>query len=374
MEHPTAKAVELFTQDFKTYKTGLEQKMHDVTHRLSILETQAIQRPARSNTGIQTHEQKAMQTYIRTGREDSTLEFKAMSGVTDANGGYLLDPVTSQSIQSVMRGAGTLRAVANVVEVSASSYDVLVDYTDIGAAWATETGSLSDTSTPQVDRISVVLHDLSALPKISQRLLDDSAFDVEGWLSSRIADKFMRAEGDAFINGDGVDKPRGILNHTIVSDVAAIWGELGYIPTGASGALDSSDPADALIDLVYALEARYRANGTFVMNSKTSSVIRKLKDTDGRFLWAEGLASGQPARLMGYPVLVSEDMPDITTDSMSIAFGDFKAGYTVAERPEIRLMRDPFSAKPYVIFYASKRVGGDVTDFSAIKFLKFSVS
>jgi len=125
------------------------------------------------------------------------------------------------------------------------------------------------------------------------------------------------------------------------------------------------------VDLVYALAAPYRANASFVMNSKTAGRIRKLKDADGRFLWSDGLAAGEPAQLMGYPVLVAEDMPDVATDSFALAFGDFRAGYTVAERPDLRILRDPFSAKPHVLFYATKRVGGDVSDFAAIKLLKF---
>ncbi|MEL6435119.1 MAG: phage major capsid protein, partial [Pseudomonadota bacterium] len=149
------------------------------------------------------------------------------------------------------------------------------------------------------------------------------------------------------------------------------WGNLGYVVTGADGGFDD---ADAIIELTYALGAQYRANGTFVMNSKTAGAVRKLKDADGRFLWSDGLAAGEPARLMGYAVLVAEDMPDITSDSFSIAFGDFGAGYTVAERPDLRILRDPFSAKPHVLFYATKRVGGDVSDFAAIKLLKFGLS
>jgi len=133
-------------------------------------------------------------------------------------------------------------------------------------------------------------------------------------------------------------------------------------------------PADAIVDLVYALEAGYRANAVFVMNSKTAGAVRKMKDNDGRFLWADGLAAGEPARLMGYPVLIAEDMPDIGANAYAMAFGDFRAGYTIAERPDLRVLRDPFSAKPHVLFYATKRVGGDVTDFNAIKLLKFSAS
>lgn len=222
--------------------------------------------------------------------------------------------------------------------------------------------------------ISIPLHELSALHKASQRLLEDSAFDVEGWLAGRIADKFSRAEAAAFINGDGVNKPRGFLNHATVEESAWSWGSLGYVATGEDGDFPGSGTADVIVDLVYSLGARYRANAAFVMNSKTAGAVRRMKDADGRFLWSDGLAAGEPARLMGYPVLIAEDMPDIASGATAIAFGDFNAGYTIAERPDLRITRGPVSAKPYVPLYATKRVGGDVTDFAAIKLLKFSRS
>lgn len=157
-------------------------------------------------------------------------------------------------------------------------------------------------------------------------------------------------------------------------NTAWAWDALGYVATGTAGDFSSTSPANAIVDLVYALNAAYRANATFVMNSKTAGAVRKMKDNDGRFLWADGLAAGEPARLMGYPVLIAEDMPDIGANAYAIAFGDFRAGYTIAERPDLRVLRDPFSAKPHVLFYASRRVGGDVSDFAAIKLLKFAVS
>jgi HK97 family phage major capsid protein len=212
------------------------------------------------------------------------------------------------------------------------------------------------------------------MPKASQRLLDDAAFDIEGWLAGRIADKFARAEAAAFVSGDGVNKPTGFLDHPKVADASWAWGSLGYVATGTAGDFNATNPADAIVDLVYALDASYRANGTFVMNSKTAGAVRKMKDADGRFLWSDGMAAGEPARLMGYPVLIAEDMPDIGAGAYAIAFGDFRAGYTIAERPDLRVLRDPFSAKPHVLFYATKRVGGDVSDFAAIKLLRFAVS
>ncbi len=322
--------------------------------------------------------QKAFEAYVRTGDDDGLrgleLDGKAMNTAVAGDGGYLVDPVTADTIASVLASTASVRAIANVVNVEATSYDVLIDHGDVGSGWATETGTVTETATPTIERIAIPLHELSALPKASQRLLDDSAFDIEAWLAGRIADKFARAEADAFINGDGTDKPRGFLTHPNVANDSWTWGSLGYVATGTSGDFDATNPADAIVDLVYALDAEYRAGASFVMNSKVAGAVRKMKDLDGRFLWSDGLAAGEPARLMGYPVLIAEDMPDMGADATPIAFGNFAAGYTIAERPDTRILRDPFSAKPHVLFYATKRVGGDVSDFAAIKLLKLSVS
>lgn len=317
---------------------------------------------------------KAMNAYIRNGDDDGLrgleMESKALSAAVNSNGGYLVDPQTSDRIKSVLNATASIRAISSVVQVEATSYDVLVDHTDMAAGWATEASTVGETATPQIDRITIALHELSALPKASQRLLDDAAFDIEGWLAGRIADKFSRAEASAFIHGDGIDKPKGILAHPVVANGDWTWGTLGYVPTQVVGEVT----ADAVVDLVYALGAQYRAQASFVMNSKTAGYVRKLKDLDGRFLWSDGLAQGEPARLMGYRVLVAEDMPDVEADAYAVAFGDFAAGYTVAERPDLRILRDPFSAKPHVLFYATKRVGGDVSDFAAIKLLRFATA
>ncbi|WP_108484074.1 phage major capsid protein [Oceaniglobus ichthyenteri] len=377
-EENVARALSGLVGDLKQFQAGIETKLKQTEERVNMLDrkTMIAGRPALSRSAeAEAPHQKAFEAYVRSGDDDALrglqLEGKALSTAVAGDGGYLVDPVTSETVQSVLKSTASIRAVANVVNVEATSYDVLIDTTDIGAGWASETGSQTETGTPTIDRIVIPLHELSALPKASQRLLDDAAFDIEGWLAGRIADKFARAEASAFINGDGVDKPKGFLTHSIVDDAAWAWDTLGYVATGANGAFDG---ADALVDLVYALGAQYRANGSFVMNSKTAGVVRKLKDADGRFLWSDGLAAGEPARLLGYRVLIAEDMPDIASGAHAIAFGDFSAGYTIAERPDLRILRDPFSAKPHVLFYATKRVGGDVSDFAAIKLLKFSTS
>lgn len=369
-------------------KQALAGFMGDITtrlqkqeERLTMLDRKSIasRRPALECAAeADAPHKKAFEAYVRNGDDDGlrglVLEGKALNTAVAGDGGYLVDPQTSETIRSVLKSTASLRQIASVVNVEATSFDVLVDHTDVGSGWATETGSVTETDTPAIERITIPLHELSALPKASQRLLDDSAFDIEGWLAGRIADKFARAEAAAFVTGDGIDKPKGFLTHPTVADVSWTWGSLGYVATGVDGALASINPADAIVDLVYALGAQYRANASFVMNSKTAGIVRKIKDGDGRFLWSDGLAAGEPARLMGYPVLIAEDMPDIGIDAAAIAFGDFGAGYTIAERPDLRILRDPFSAKPHVLFYATKRVGGDVSDFAAIKLLKFSVS
>ncbi len=374
-------ALQGFLSEFNEFQGELKSKLKEQENRLNMLDRKSIasSRPALSTAAdLDMPHKKAFAAYLRSGDDDALrglpMEEKALSTAVSADGGFLVDPQTSETISSVLRGAASIRAIANVVQVESTAYDVLIDHTDIGAGWASEAGTTAETGTPLIDRISIPLHELSALPKASQRLLDDSAFDVESWLAGRIADKFSRAESLSFISGDGIDKPTGFLTHPAVADSAWTWGNLGYVATGTAGDFNATNQADAIVDLVYALSAQYRANASFVMNSKTAGAVRKMKDIDGRFLWSDGLAAGEPARLMGYPVLIAEDMPDIALDSMAMAFGDFGAGYTVAERPDLRILRDPFSAKPHVLFYATKRVGGDVSDFAAIKLLKFGVS
>lgn len=362
----------IFQGEVKSKITAQETKMNQLERK-----SQSFARPMLSTKiDVDTSHKSAFDTYVRSGDDDAlrglVIEQKGLSTAVNGDGGYLVDPQTADTIKSSLNGAASIRAIASVVTVEATSYDLLVDHSQVGAGWTNETSTLGETETPIVDRISIKLHELSALPKASQRLLDDSAFDVEGWLAERISAKFNQAESAAFVSGDGVDKPKGFLQYNSADNGTEAWGELGHIKSGVSGDFPAIDPADVLIDLVYGLGAQYRANATFVMNSKTAGRVRKIKDNDGRFLWADSLAAGEPARLLGYPVLICEDMPDIADWAPAIAFGDFGAGYTIAERPDLRILRDPFSAKPHVLFYATKRVGGDVSDFKAIKLLKFA--
>lgn len=382
--HPAAEmtaAMAGFLSELKGFQGEVKTALQQQEERLTMLDrkTMTYGRPALSAAAdVDVPHKKAFDAYLRSGDDDALrglpLEGKALSSAVAADGGYLIDPQTAETIRSMLVSTSSIRAIANVVNVDSASFDVLIDRSEVGSGWATETGSITETNTPLLERISIRLHELSAMPKASQRLLDDSAFDVEGWLADKIATRFIRAESAAFVNGDGVDKPRGILLPPKVTNATWSWGNIGYVPSGAAGDFPSANAADCIVNLVYALAADYRANATFVMNSKTAGAVRKMKDADGRFMWSDGLALAEPARLMGYPVLICEDMPDIAANAFAIAFGDFRSAYTIAERPDVRVLRDPFSAKPHVLFYASKRVGGDITDFAAIKLMRFATT
>ncbi|MDO5704106.1 MAG: phage major capsid protein [Paracoccus sp. (in: a-proteobacteria)] len=359
-----------FVSELKNFREDIEKKLQAQDERMTVLDRKTAFRgraPLSTQAEVEVPHQKAFNAYLRNG-DDAALRGLAIEekGLTVASdGGFLAAPQVAEQVQTVLTGAASLRKLANVVLVESATYEVLVDKTDTVAGWASET-TAPEAQAPGVERIVIPVHELSAMPKASQRLLDDAAFDVEGWLAERIADKFARAEAAAFINGDGQDKPRGILSYPTVENGAEGEGQIAAVEVAEMGSLT----ADDLIELVYALAAEYRANAAFVMNSKTAAAIRKMKDGEGRYVWTDQFAAGQPALLLGYPVMISEDMPDLDSTAAPVAFGDFRTAYTVVERPDLRVLRDPFSAKPHVLFYATKRVGGGVTDFRAVKLLK----
>jgi HK97 family phage major capsid protein len=214
--------------------------------------------------------------------------------------------------------------------------------------------------------------ELYAMPAATSALLDDSAVDIDEWIADEVQGSFAQQEGTAFVTGNGTARPKGLLDYTKVDNASWSWGNIGYIKTGNAGAFPASNPGDKLIDLVYTVKSGYRGNGTFVLNRATQAVIRKMKDGDGNYLWQPAAKVGDASTLAGFPVAESEDMPNIATDSYAVAFGDFRRGYLIVDRAGIRVLRDPYSSKPYVLFYTTKRVGGGVQDFDAIKLLRFS--
>ena len=325
----------------------------------------------------QTRERKqAFDRYVRKGDAGGldALELKALSVGSDPDGGYTVPLEIESTIDRVLAKASPIRSIATVRQIGANTYRKPINTAEAASGWVGETGTISQTGTPTLAALDFPAMELYAMPAATQTLLDDSQVDIEQWLADEVQIVFAEQEGAAFVNGDGTNKPTGFLHYTAVADGSWSWGNLGYIASGADGAFAASNPADALINLAYAPKQGYRANGRWVMNRKTESTVRKFKDSTGNYIWQPGLSAEQSATLFGYPVTEVEDMPDIASNSLSIAFGDFARGYLVVDRIGIRVLRDPYSAKPYVLFYTTKRVGGGVQNFEAIKLMKFAAS
>ena len=307
---------------------------------------------------------------MRQGRET---EVKAVQGTVPADGGYAVPREIDAAIARQLTLVSPIRQIAQVVQVGTAGYRKLVTLGGTASGWASETAARPETGTPTFQEIAPPSGDLYANPAASQAMLDDAAFDLEAWLASEIATEFGRAEGAAFVNGSGTNRPKGFLIQptSAQDDGARAFGTLQFVVSGNATGL-GGEVEVALIDLVHALKAGHRQGASWVMNSKTLAEVRKLKTDDGAFLWQAGLAAGQPDRLLGYPVVEAEDMPDVAANAFPIAFGNFKAGYLIAERSATTILRDPFTNKPFVHFYATKRIGGQVLDSEAIKLLKIA--
>ena len=335
----------------------------------------AAQRPALSSPGggsVASPEVKGfVDGYLRRG---FTLELKSLTGTVPGDGGYAVPHEIDALIARQLRDISPIRAIAQVVQTGSAGYRKLVTLGGTASGWVSETAARPETGTPDFAEIVPPSGDLYANPAASQAMLDDAAFDLESWLASEIAMEFARAEGAAFVNGSGVNQPKGFLAAPVSEDFDGDrpFGTLQYIGSGDAAGF-GANPDGTLIDLVHTLKAGHRQGASWVMNSTTLAEVRKLKTADGAFLWQPGMVEGQPDRLLGYPVVEAEDMPGIAANAFPIAFGNFRAGYLIAERTATQILRDPFTNKPFVHFYATKRVGGQVLDSAAIKLLKIEV-
>ncbi|WP_417684651.1 phage major capsid protein [Roseibium sp.] len=357
----------------------LDAALDQTQRRLDDLALKA-RRPQRSGTpergqSSQAIEHKAaFEAYVRTGREQTLrpLEMKAMSASSDPDGGYLVPEETETGIMRRLSEVSPIRAIAGVRQVSAATYKKPFSIAGPQTGWVGETAVRPETTAPTLAELNFPAMELYAMPAASASLLDDAAVDMDAWIAEEVETAFAEQEGAAFVNGDGVNKPTGFLNVPLVAEASWSWGSLGTVSTGEAGGFPALDPGDRLLDLIYALKSGYRQNARFVMNRRTQGALRKLKDGDGNYLWQPPAGAGASATLMNFPVTEAEDMPDIGVDAPAIAFGDFRRGYLVVDRMGVRILRDPYSAKPYVLFYTTKRVGGGVQDFDAIKLMTFS--
>ncbi len=318
----------------------------------------------------------AFEAYVRSGESANlrALEVKAMSIGSNADGGYLVPPEIETMIGERLTAISPIRSIAGVRAISGNVYKKPFMTAGPAVGWVGETDARTQTTSPTLDELSFPAMELYAMPAATATLLEDSAVNIDQWIAQEVEQVFAAQEGTAFVTGDGSNKPKGFLDYTAVDNGSWSWGNVGYIATGAAGAFPASNPSDVLVDLVYAVNAGYRQNAVFVMNRKTQSAIRKFKDTTGNYLWQPPAIAGGRASLMTFPVIEAEDMPDVAANSLSIAFGDFNRGYLVVDRAGVSVLRDPYSAKPYVLFYTTKRVGGGVQDFDAIKLMKFAAS
>nr|WP_137676874.1 phage major capsid protein [Parerythrobacter lutipelagi] len=346
---------------------ALRSDVDEVKARVDKIGRAAV-RPAISG-GTDSPEVKGfVDGYLRRG---STAQIKSVSGSVPSDGGYAVPQEIDAMIARELTEISPIRALAQVVQTGTAGYRKLVSTGGTASGWVSETAGRPETDAPNFREIAPPTGELYANPAASQAMLDDAAFDLESWLASEIAMEFARAEGAAFVSGSGVDQPDGFLNapSTAAEDAVRTAGTLQYIGSGDAAGFDLN-PDAKLIDLVHTMKAGHRQGASFVMNSATLAEVRKLKTADGAFLWQPGLVEGQPDRLLGYPVVEAEDMPDIAGGTFPIAFGNFRHGYLIAERSATQILRDPFTNKPYVHFYATKRVGGQVLDSNAIKLLK----
>jgi HK97 family phage major capsid protein len=325
---------------------------------------------------VSSEHKAAFESYVRFGEYANlrALETKALSTSSNPDGGFVVPPEIETQIGERLIAISPIRSIAGMRTISSNIYKKPFMTTGPAVGWAGETDARVQTASPSLDELSFPAMELFAMPAATAALLEDSAVNIDEWLAQEVEQVFAAQEGASFVSGDGNNKPKGFLSYNTVANASSTWGSIGYIASGATGAFPASNPSDVLVDLIYAVKAGYRQNGAFVMNRKTQSAIRKFKDTTGNYLWQPPATVGGKATLMTFPVIEAEDMPDITANSLSIAFGDFYRGYLIVDRAGVTVLRDPYTAKPYVLFYTTKRVGGGVQDFDAIKLMKFTVS
>lgn len=355
---------------------GMKTQMEALPDQIKQLERQ-MNHLGRGGDGAPSIEAKersdAMREYLMKG-DIAKAQTKAMTVNSDANGGVTVHSEMANDITKRLFDLSPIRQIANVVTISSDALEILEDSGDITGGWESETSTSANTGTPTMSKKRISAHVLAARPQVSGNLLEDSALDIEAYLADKLADRFARLEGAAFVTGDGVARPRGFT--TLATDTAADasrdWGKLQVFGTGNSGDFASSASADVLMDITTGLKQAYRQGAVWVAPRAVIAKIRKFKGaTNGDYLWRPGLDSGQPETVLGYPVVEAEDMPALGSNSLSLAFGNFKQGYTIVDRLGLVIVRDPYSAKPYVEFYTRKRVGGDVTNSDAIKLVKF---
>ena len=331
-------------------------------------------------TAEQAEHKSAFNGWLRgsvTDNEMKAFEAKALNISTPADGGYAVPEELDASIVKKLVDISPMRQLATVINVGSSGYRKLASIGGTASGWVGETDARTATNTPALAEIVPTMGELYANPQATQVMLDDAYFDAEAWLAAEVSEEFGRAEGAAFISGNGSNRPTGILAGTPVAtaDASRSWGVLQFVASGQAAAMPAANTyADKYIDIVHSLKAGYRTGAVWVCNKALLGELRKVKTSDNNYLWQPSLQLGMPSSFLGYGVVEAEDMPAVGANAFPLAFGNFATGYLIVDRGPTRMIRDPFSNKPYVGFYSTKRVGGIVQNSEAIKLLKIASS
>jgi HK97 family phage major capsid protein len=366
-----------------------EEKVNKINADLSaqqkaiedLIKKTAIRAGAEDKKTGRTEHQKAFDAYVRKGDAAgveaivaASPELKALSVGSNPDGGYLAPVELDREIMRIAEIVSAMRSVAQVITIGGQAYKKLINRGGAASGWVSETETRAETATPTISQMDFPAMEVYTRPYATQQALDDSFINVEQWLAEEVSIEFTAQEGAAFVSGNGTNRPRGINSYPVVANASYAWGSVGFVASGAAGAFSTANAADRLIDLMAALRQGYRPGARWMMNRLVDAEIRKLKDGNGQYLWAPGIAAGAPVSLLGYPVTIDDNMPDIAANSLSILFGDFRRAYLIVDRMGIRTLRDPFSNKPFVEFYTTKRVGGGIQNFEAVKAMRFSAS
>jgi HK97 family phage major capsid protein len=357
--------------------TNFDEFKSHYTGRLDAIETK-VNRPGFGGGGRETSAaliegKQELSRFMRSG----AIERKAMSEGSDPAGGYLVTPEVSAGVTQVIFETSPLRqAGVRVEQVGSAAWTELVDKESAEANWVDETTARADTNTPNLAKLEIVAHEMDASPKATQSLIEDSNADVAGWLIQKVGDAFSLKENTAFMVGTGVGQPRGLFNYptAATADATRAWGTFEHVATGVSSDFAASNPGDILFDVVAAMKPSYRTGPgvCWIMSRQVATKIRKFKNaTDDTYLWQPGLQLGQPDVLLGYPVCIAEDTPALGSGSLSLAFVNLRRAYIVTDRVGTQVLRDPFTARPYVKFGCRRRVGGGAANFEAAKFVRF---
>lgn len=365
--------LEAFEQDLKKFRDQQTDKIEALdkkyTQKMEVSEV-------RPQTSLKAElyngsSATALLQYMRAG--DRSFDTKALS-TGEVPGSYMLPSVVQERIHQVMDTYPSLRSVARIMTISSGSVEVIVDRDLPQAGWVEERGERPETNPSSLAKITIPVHEVYAKPRTTQKLLDDAALNIEEWLVSKVAEKMVRLENHSFIHGNGEGKPKGLLTYETCGGEVWEWGKIEHLITGRNGEFGPHGP-DLLIDLVESMKTEYLSDCVWLMPRSVQGVVRKFKEqgNNGQYLWQPGL-EGTVGKLLGYPVLLMDEMPTLIPGraSKSVIFGNFKEAYQIVDRATMSVLRDPYSSKPYVEFYITKRVGGDVINFEALKVINFS--